>query len=549
MTEPASQITPNRSRRLATSVAALRSLIPTLPIWSGVPLVPALSPPARVAPTHGIYHLLTGLSLGQAANVAQIVIAVVALVGILPALVQLIRQRDKERRDRLADAYSGMGDRWSDFLKLCLDHPDLGLAALGLRDDGKLSPKKLYLYSALIQLINRAYVLYRDEPEDVKRDRYTGWEEYLDDLLGLDEFIAAWKLIGFGYDKSFFQYVNRRIRQLENAAGDSGGPSALGDSAHDQPEGEVPVQQPVAGTSEDRGPVVTDVTPNSGPQAGNTVITITGRNLSDAEEVEFDSRPATSVQVRSPTSISAKSPAGSGTVDVIVTTPHGRSVSTDRSRFTYTQAPPGESHSSRLRRLWSVALAIVVGVAVVLLALIASFISTSAKSLGLHALQFGAGVFLLLSLGFVVAAVKQPERRDRWVAGAVLNAVLGVALAIGAGAAKDRFAPPKPDCAALYSQLVEIVIHEKPAVAEEAAGSDPRNSACHEPLKVIRNEALHEPPDVDIQPQQPRTDCLQFFVLLDELVDDEPIAIAKSVIEHDPRKDECKAPLTLLAHE
>jgi hypothetical protein len=501
-------------------------------------------------PTYSIHHLLTGLSLGQAGNVAQIVIAVVALVGIFPALVRLTRQRDKERRDRLADAYSVMGDRWSDFLKLCLDHPDLGLAALGLRDDGKLSPnpKQLYLYSALIQLINRAYVLYRDEPEDVKRDRYTGWEEYLDDLLGIDEFLAAWKLVGFGYDKSFVWYVNERIRQLDNAAGDPGGPSTSGDSAHNKPEDEVLVQQPVAGTSEDRGPVVIDVTPNRGPQTGNTGIIINGRNLSDAEEIEFDSRPATSVEVRSPTSIYAKSPAGSGTVDVIVTTPHGRSAPTDRSRFTYTQAPHG-SHvrSPPLRRWWSVALAIVVGIAVVLLALFVGFISTPAKSLGLHALQFGAGVFLLLSLGFVVAAVKQPERRDRWAAGAALNAVLGVALAIGAGAAKDHFAPPKPDCAALYSQLIEIVTHEKPVVGEKAAGSDPRNGACHEPLKVIRNEALHEHPDVDVQPQKPRTDCLQFFVLLDELVDDEPIAITESVIEHDPRRDECKAPLKLLA--
>ena len=196
-------------------------------------LVP--DPAERAVATHSIQHVSTGISLGQATNVAQIVIAFVALIGIFPALVRLNRQRDKERRERLAEAYSVMGDRWSDFLELCLAHPDLGLTALGISDGGELPPRKLYLYSALIQLINRAYVLYRDEPNDVRLDRYTGWERYLDDLLTFDEFRVAWKHVGFGYDESFFQYVNER----RHAAGASSIPSRKPSHPHSVARGKV----------------------------------------------------------------------------------------------------------------------------------------------------------------------------------------------------------------------------------------------------------------------------------------------------------------------
>jgi len=87
-------------------------------------------------------------------------------------------------------------------------------------------------------------------------------------------------------------------------------------------------------------PAVTGISPTSGPTAGGTVITITGSGFTGATAVYFGTTPATDVSVTSDTSITATSPAGSGTVNVTVVGPGGTSPTTSADQFTYTVAPP-----------------------------------------------------------------------------------------------------------------------------------------------------------------------------------------------------------------
>jgi|GEM_PF-593842 len=86
-------------------------------------------------------------------------------------------------------------------------------------------------------------------------------------------------------------------------------------------------------------PAVTAMAPSSGPEAGGTSVSISGREFAGATSVAFGSTPASSFTVNSATSITATSPAGSGAVDVIVTTPQGTSIAAAADRFTYTSAP------------------------------------------------------------------------------------------------------------------------------------------------------------------------------------------------------------------
>src|SRR5207302_9698109 len=81
-------------------------------------------------------------------------------------------------------------------------------------------------------------------------------------------------------------------------------------------------------------PAITLVNPNAGPLAGGSTVAITGTNLSEATNVKFGSIPASSFTVASDTSITAVSPAGTGSLDVTVTTPSGTSPPIPRDRFT-----------------------------------------------------------------------------------------------------------------------------------------------------------------------------------------------------------------------
>ena len=85
-------------------------------------------------------------------------------------------------------------------------------------------------------------------------------------------------------------------------------------------------------------PAVTGVSPASGPAAGGTAVTVTGSNLAGGT-VAFGSAAATGVSC-SASSCTAASPAGTGTVDVTVTTAGGTSAASSADRFTYTATPP-----------------------------------------------------------------------------------------------------------------------------------------------------------------------------------------------------------------
>lgn len=88
-------------------------------------------------------------------------------------------------------------------------------------------------------------------------------------------------------------------------------------------------------------PVVTDVMPSFGPASGGNTVTITGANfVVGATTVKFGSNPATNVVVQSTTVLTVTAPAGSGTVDVTVTTPEGTSAISQFDHYTYNLTPP-----------------------------------------------------------------------------------------------------------------------------------------------------------------------------------------------------------------
>jgi hypothetical protein len=98
---------------------------------------------------------------------------------------------------------------------------------------------------------------------------------------------------------------------------------------------------PSAATTADQftfgnAPAVSSLSPTTGA-AGASVI-ITGANLTGATAVKFGTTSATGFVVNSATQISVAAPAGTGTVDVTVTTPNGTSAINAGDQFTYTAA-------------------------------------------------------------------------------------------------------------------------------------------------------------------------------------------------------------------
>jgi hypothetical protein len=84
--------------------------------------------------------------------------------------------------------------------------------------------------------------------------------------------------------------------------------------------------------------VVAGLSPPTGTAAGGTPVTITGTGFTGATTVDFGTTAATHFVVVNDTEITADSPAGTGTVNVTVTTPIGTSATSPADQFTYTAA-------------------------------------------------------------------------------------------------------------------------------------------------------------------------------------------------------------------
>lgn len=172
--------------------------------------------PVECEPMFASPSTVLGMSGNGWAELAQVVLVIVTTFAIFPTLYGLLRQRRTERERQDFESYNQMADKWSEFLGLCLRYPDLGITPLALREDTAMQPPLLLLYSALIQLLNRAYVTYAKASPEIREERYIrGWEDYLIGLLHNKEFREAWDLLGYYYDPEFAAYVERLIERPE----------------------------------------------------------------------------------------------------------------------------------------------------------------------------------------------------------------------------------------------------------------------------------------------------------------------------------------------
>ena len=87
-------------------------------------------------------------------------------------------------------------------------------------------------------------------------------------------------------------------------------------------------------------PLITSVSPSSGPAGGSTAVTIGGSGFNGTTDVTFGGTAAMSFTVNSGSSISATTPAGTAGSSVDVTVTDNEGSSTDVNGFTYTANPP-----------------------------------------------------------------------------------------------------------------------------------------------------------------------------------------------------------------
>ncbi len=145
----------------------------------------------------------------------QMLSYIATLVGIPVGLFVYIEEKRKERKDREYGTYNALDEKYKEFLVLCMDNPDLDLYDVPIKNAKKLTEdqkvQQLALFDILVSLLERAFLMYRDQSNRVKQKQWKGWVVYMDDYAAHPTFRKLWKERGMEYDEDFMVYMGRIV--------------------------------------------------------------------------------------------------------------------------------------------------------------------------------------------------------------------------------------------------------------------------------------------------------------------------------------------------
>jgi len=165
--------------------------------------------------------LLDLINLANLVKVTTVLANLAAFLGIPMAIIVLILDRRRARQDREQLTYQTLQSQYSDFLKLCLNNPDLQLHDYHPGKKAVQNPKQdkhMVALEILVSMFESAFFLYHHgHHSEFKRRQWKGWEDFMRDWVSRDDFRSAWEEhLGSQFDSEFISYVDRLVDEYEN---------------------------------------------------------------------------------------------------------------------------------------------------------------------------------------------------------------------------------------------------------------------------------------------------------------------------------------------
>jgi len=138
---------------------------------------------------------------------------VVTVIGLPFAILVFVWEQRRQRQNEEEEIFQRLADEYTGFLKLVLDHADLQLLRRGsseieLTADQK--ERKLALYSILVSLFERAYMLVFEERMSRQTRRlWQSWEDYMREWCRRADFRDALATLLEGEDEDFRRHIAR----------------------------------------------------------------------------------------------------------------------------------------------------------------------------------------------------------------------------------------------------------------------------------------------------------------------------------------------------
>jgi hypothetical protein len=157
------------------------------------------------------------MTLQSVKDILQVLSYGAVLFGIPWGLYQHYRAVKREQRDRELGTYNALDEKYIEYQQLCLAHPELDVSDVPHPSPPSLSPaqerKEVILFTILMSIFERAYLMYSDQSTSVKQRQWSGWDDYIQGFCRRQNFRRSWEVSGTTFDSSFQAYMAASIER------------------------------------------------------------------------------------------------------------------------------------------------------------------------------------------------------------------------------------------------------------------------------------------------------------------------------------------------
>jgi len=142
----------------------------------------------------------------------------VTIFGLPVAILVFVYEQRRQRQNEEEELYQRLSDEYTSFLKLVLANPDLHLLRRGAVEEPlteEQNERKLAVFSILVSLFERAYILVYEDTMDRQTQRlWLSWEDYMREWCRRKDFRDALPDLLKGEDEDFSAHI-RKIAEVE----------------------------------------------------------------------------------------------------------------------------------------------------------------------------------------------------------------------------------------------------------------------------------------------------------------------------------------------
>ena len=151
------------------------------------------------------------MTIDQLSKILGLLANAATFGGIILAIILFFIERKRHRIEKELSTYSATTTDYLEYLRLCIDHPEVNVveAPQTKEDTDSTGRNQSLILDIVVNMLERAYFLYREHKSEFRRKQWEGWNKYIKDWCQHSAFRERWPDLVEQYDEDFVNHITK----------------------------------------------------------------------------------------------------------------------------------------------------------------------------------------------------------------------------------------------------------------------------------------------------------------------------------------------------